>query len=137
MYKIGANKDAKPLSRQRTKNNVGHVELPAQLRRRNSSMKNNSLPRKSTKRILEVEGQNQDEQLNERENKKNDDELMKGETKRTQEEKLEIKSDESLESTLKAPKRSIEVIHYLTDENAHRFKRYMKEGETHITDDEL
>ena len=50
-------------------------------------MKNNSLPRKSTKRILEVAGQNLDEQLNERENKKNDDELMKGDTKRTQEEK--------------------------------------------------
>ena len=109
-------------------------------------MKNNSLPRKSTKNILDFavpdldskfRAQNLDEQLNERENKKNDDELLKEETKRTQEEKLEIKSDDSLESTIKAPKRSIEVIHYLTDENAHRFKRYMKEGETHITDDEL
>jgi len=32
---------------------------------------------------------------------------------------------------------SIEVIHYLTDDNAKKIKRYLKEGETHITDDEL
>ena len=33
--------------------------------------------------------------------------------------------------------KSIEVVHYLTAENENKLKKYLKEGETHITDVEF
>lgn len=68
--------------------------------------------------------------------KSEDDETQKKSKTDSQQKKDEDNKSLTDEESLMKEK-SIEIIHYLTPETEHKLKKYLKEGETQLTDIEL